>query len=624
MAITNRYTQGSVSQFNPLSLQEIMMVPTIKRQQHDQLAADTAALEMLLGKNDPHALDYEYAKSIRDELQGGIDNTISELDKNGINSVSKTNVLGLRKKIADEMGPMGRLGQMDSYKKQLAKTREDYIKAGEAMKQDATVVARRFDQEFGEHAKQARFSDKGVINSFSPQMLPPEYIDGLKLYMDYGKSVGMTESEIQRAGESIQYVPNLQGGDGMFMVKSGSDVTTGGGNNHKQLESLAAMMTADMLDPTSKLYRSMKYAGEDPRALLTKIQLGSQALAKSKVIDKRSSSQSVSRLYGSDSNDGGGSSTNGQNLQDSPNYDIGQVKYAKTPTEKLIAGMVASDNLRGVKRDNLPLFGKETGMLSNIKGGGKMVSANSTPYLTVSQKEQLKKDPNYANIAGQLIARSNNKKIDPYSVEGLNMVKNYYEGISKDQNGKRDRVFGERALSPFETKNSVIASSFNKKFADSTSEGMANRLQLEGDGLKVYDRTKNDKAVTMGELKKQNGEIKDIKYHGTHNPGTMSTTGTVMDDFVTIEFANKTKKTIRVPKSSQAQTSSEYKAAKTFNSVLVGANTLPTIPTTYDTPAGKISVTSNSDGNYTLKAGNSQAMPVTESELETIITNIYR
>ena len=35
----NRYTQLSPSQFSPLSLEEIMLVPSMKRKQHDDLLA---------------------------------------------------------------------------------------------------------------------------------------------------------------------------------------------------------------------------------------------------------------------------------------------------------------------------------------------------------------------------------------------------------------------------------------------------------------------------------------------------------------------------------------------------------------------------------------------------------
>ena len=39
MAASNRYSQITPSQFNPLSLEEVMMVPMMKRQQHDTLNA---------------------------------------------------------------------------------------------------------------------------------------------------------------------------------------------------------------------------------------------------------------------------------------------------------------------------------------------------------------------------------------------------------------------------------------------------------------------------------------------------------------------------------------------------------------------------------------------------------
>ena len=75
--MANRYDNGSVSNFNPLSLQEVMMVPLMQRQKHDQLIAQQEMLRQGLAKVDP--LDVHMNEALN--VKSGIENKLASLKK---------------------------------------------------------------------------------------------------------------------------------------------------------------------------------------------------------------------------------------------------------------------------------------------------------------------------------------------------------------------------------------------------------------------------------------------------------------------------------------------------------------------------------------------------------------
>lgn len=618
MSSINRYTQGSVSQFNPLSMQEIMMVPTLQRQQHDQMTADAMSLEGALGQIDPHSLDFEEASKIRRDIEGQIGNVVNELDAQGVNGFNKSRIIGLKKHIANEMGPMGRLGQMHAYNAQLAKTREAYMKQGADMKQDATVVANRFNQEFAEHAKTPRFDANGKINNFTPSILPPEYIDVIKNVTDMGKSLGMSESLIQRAGESIEYKEGVGGAPGVFAIKSGTDNTFGGGSNQQQVNELVKYFNMEMLDPTSKTYKSMMYSGENPQAMLYKIQAATNSMIKTNKIDKSSSTKSVSRLAsGEEMGYGAGS----LDPNTAVNYDVGQTGRPVSSLEKMVNNMSATENVKGITRAPLPVFGKHSdALLGSVDNAGRVTNKQAVRSLTPKQKDELRNNPDYNNIANALIKKNPSvAKKGIYSVEALDMVKTYFA----NQKGNAD-VYGERVLSNNEVSSNVFASNYNSKHAASTSAGLLNRMSIEGGGMPLYLPDSQNKKVTLSELAKKNGNISKVEYHGMHNPRTLSTTGTVMDDFATITFDNKTKMRVRIPKSSVSQNSPEYKAAETFNKALKQTSLYGTdIYTSLSLPNEKVHIKPNTDGTFEFKDSHNKVITITPDELQQLIINDY-
>ena len=64
----NRYTSITPSQFNPLSLEEIMLVPSMKRKEHNDILAKQEILRGELAKVDPDEKYFNEALQERQRL----------------------------------------------------------------------------------------------------------------------------------------------------------------------------------------------------------------------------------------------------------------------------------------------------------------------------------------------------------------------------------------------------------------------------------------------------------------------------------------------------------------------------------------------------------------------------
>ena len=81
----NRYTSITPSQFSPLSLEEIMLVPSMKRKQHDDLLAKQEFLRGELAKVDPHEKYFNEAVQERQRLNDQLLAQSEQLAKEGVN-----------------------------------------------------------------------------------------------------------------------------------------------------------------------------------------------------------------------------------------------------------------------------------------------------------------------------------------------------------------------------------------------------------------------------------------------------------------------------------------------------------------------------------------------------------
>ena len=107
----NRYTQLSTSQFNPLSLEEIMLVPSMKRKQHDDILAKQEILRGELAKVDPLDVHLDEAVKLREEMNNKLTAQAEQLANSGIDPNSQGQFLALNREYQNLTGPTGRICQ---------------------------------------------------------------------------------------------------------------------------------------------------------------------------------------------------------------------------------------------------------------------------------------------------------------------------------------------------------------------------------------------------------------------------------------------------------------------------------------------------------------------------------
>ncbi len=124
----NRYTQLSPSQFSPLSLEEIMLVPSMKRKQHDDILAKQEILRGELAKVDPLDVHLDEAVKLREEMNNKLTAQAEQLANSGIDPNTQGQFLALNREYQNLTGPTGRIGQINQAKKVYYDNMNSYIK----------------------------------------------------------------------------------------------------------------------------------------------------------------------------------------------------------------------------------------------------------------------------------------------------------------------------------------------------------------------------------------------------------------------------------------------------------------------------------------------------------------
>jgi hypothetical protein len=126
--MANRYTNLSPSAYTPLTLEEIAMLPAMKRKQHDAVIAQQEAIRSGLAKVDPLDVHYQRALELKKGIEGKMDATAAELASQGVNPDMIGKTLGLNREIQDLVSPTGEIGRINTAKEIYAKEKEAYIK----------------------------------------------------------------------------------------------------------------------------------------------------------------------------------------------------------------------------------------------------------------------------------------------------------------------------------------------------------------------------------------------------------------------------------------------------------------------------------------------------------------
>lgn len=259
MAI-NRYSNLSTSKFDPLSLQEVMMVPLYKQQQYDKLEADRIATQDAL-KINPLDVHTERAK----QLQSDFDNKVTELAKyqarTGDIQGAKSKLLDLHREYKRLTDPMGEVSQINQYNKEYQDERTRFLES--ASKQYGSD---RAIQLWNEHAKKyTGYNEAGKLTGITPRGIVAAK-DFDKELQQYHNLLGSTATAAANSGYRIK--DSGQGDGSKVMVNRSGQVVRD--SNIEQLNSMRKAMAADWLSPTGEGFRYNTEAGVDPTAFQNK------------------------------------------------------------------------------------------------------------------------------------------------------------------------------------------------------------------------------------------------------------------------------------------------------------------------------------------------------------------
>lgn len=262
----NRYSEISPSAYSPMTFEEIAMVPLMKRKQHDDVLAKQELIRAGLAKVDPYKKHFDEAIKLKQEMESQLDNTATELSKNGINNDMIGKTIALNRQFNDLVSPTGKLGQINAEKINIAKINDEYDKLAAANKWSPAESEYWKNKALDEYNSKPIYDDTGKLLNYTSPTAAPTRIDYSKKMDDYASRAGMNTSEFAEAAQELA----RDEASGQSAVK-GSSYSKKWGDNYKQVKAAYDTMKREMTDPTSDVYKSMEYERRSAPNLLETI-----------------------------------------------------------------------------------------------------------------------------------------------------------------------------------------------------------------------------------------------------------------------------------------------------------------------------------------------------------------
>jgi len=258
----NRYTEVTPSQFNPLSLQEIMLAPTMKRRQHDQATADMEAIRQGLLKVDPLDVHMTEANQLRNDMTSKLDAQAKQLASQGINSNSQADFISLNRQYQDLVAPTGRIGQINAAKPVYLAERKAYLENAE--KNDIPQSAALANWEQYARGRYTGYDENRNIKTINPYGAPSKQNlqDDIKYY---NTILGDTETGAAASGYRVVQRPD---GSIVFQDRKGQHTTK---TNIPQLDDALKGINAKWLTPGGEGYTWAQHSRLNPNNIIDQI-----------------------------------------------------------------------------------------------------------------------------------------------------------------------------------------------------------------------------------------------------------------------------------------------------------------------------------------------------------------
>lgn len=443
----NRYTSLTPSQFNPLSLEEIMLVPSMKRKKHDDTVKGLEEIRSKLANVDPEDKYFDEAVKLREQLNNKLTSQVESINKEGFNPNSTGQFLAMNREYQDLMSPTGKLGMINQEKKNTQAYIENYRKEGLAMGLTPEQMQRHIDA-----ATQKRNNEMPLYDEKDRTIglkIDKNVVKAQDIFKDFAEHAarsGMSSTARGNISAGIQVAPN---GEFTYVNTTGWDSEKG--DNAKQIQSALDFMNSRLNDDNSDYSKYYDYIGQDKESIAKALQ--QQAGIYLKETDGYKSSNQISNLIDERSKAGSGSEFEHEKpiySNASETTSIGN-DYDKVTEDanKIINDPEATSQDKLLARQKLDLIDDVRQELLNNDKEFKTIVNQIENKLTNSglSKELQKKISNapfintsFARIAGRNKAIYLGHKLVVVTPEELNKIKQIENLFNSNQKRKRQKI----------------------------------------------------------------------------------------------------------------------------------------------------------------------------------------
>lgn len=266
MAASNRYSQITPSQFNPLSLEEVMMVPMMKRQQHDTLNSKIESQIAELAKVKPTDRDFIEAQKEKQRLNDMMMSQAERLAKEGVNPNSTSDFLKFNRDFQESISPTGKIGMFNDAYIQKEARKSEFLKNATAMKYSPEDVQKKLNEIEKDYLNTPVYDDQGRVTLYNTEKyLPPSYYDHIDEAQKFFKDAGIDASKWGSVVSGITFDPN-----------TGSYVSTSGSSGEKSSNATQRQAVIDFMNerisPQGDIGKSLNWRGYSPQKALEEIQ----------------------------------------------------------------------------------------------------------------------------------------------------------------------------------------------------------------------------------------------------------------------------------------------------------------------------------------------------------------
>ena len=276
----NRYSDYSVSVYDPMSFEDIARVPMMKRAQHDASQAKLEADLSEINKIDSLDVHQPEAMRIKSDLLKQINSQAEQLAREGFTNNTTPALLKTNREIQDLFAPTGRAGQINAAKKVYIENRKDFLDDATKTKGWSMERALNAWTDFSSINLYTGYDSGNNITNIGLLGAPKkiETLDKLKSVHDLlGEQV---VGEMKASGYGFAAGPN---GSTIMIDNSGRRIET---SNKPNLQS--ALNLLDNQFNEKEWSDSRKFEGANSDSVKSQVINGVNSMLKTGIVDNRS------------------------------------------------------------------------------------------------------------------------------------------------------------------------------------------------------------------------------------------------------------------------------------------------------------------------------------------------